>query len=378
LTRDVFDEMDLDRDPILHSLGVRGSDVQCACVAALRLANHTAGSRVKRWPQRSHRQGVVMSLIQQAVHISDRFMAPHYPDSIDRQERLMSCTALVSIFYMTLCMGLVTMSQLEKRHIHRVPHEVNVFIEMLKPPELIAPPTTVPQPAFDPGKPNIGGREARTDDKQTIQTNPGTPSSHSEGPVKQHPQHPSNVIEEPPVSVVSTNPISAKPIPHTVPVGDPSGTKPTPVEDPGNPGRVIAEDPTSEVKPGLGGRGGGKNSEPGMGSEPGPGGGELISSTLPGPAARVFGNITPYRDELVRKLAKTWRPLHRNEHLKLNLIIGKDGQLISSEVIESKSRRSTKNIADAVENTTFDPLPDWYRGESISFSITLNAVDSVP
>lgn len=93
---------------------------------------------------------------------------------------------------------------------------------------------------------------------------------------------------------------------------------------------------------------------------------------------RAMGNIAPYRRDMLYRIAQNWHPKFKNENLILQIVIGKDGQLLSAEIIESSGRRKgDKEAIAAVEATEFAPLPEWYRGEQLTFKIAMEKVEAM-
>jgi TonB family protein len=88
-----------------------------------------------------------------------------------------------------------------------------------------------------------------------------------------------------------------------------------------------------------------------------------------------MGNISPYRQDLLGRLAKNWKPHRGFDRITIKLTIAKDGSLIDSEIIQSSGSVKVDRAAlTAVECTEFAPLPDWYHGDNLSFQLNLSAV----
>jgi TonB family protein len=88
-----------------------------------------------------------------------------------------------------------------------------------------------------------------------------------------------------------------------------------------------------------------------------------------------MGNISPYRQDLLSRLAKNWKPHRGFDRITIKLTIAKDGSLIDSEIVQSSGSIKVDRAAlTAVECTEFAPLPDWYSGPDLSFQLNLSAV----
>lgn len=113
-----------------------------------------------------------------------------------------------------------------------------------------------------------------------------------------------------------------------------------------------------------------KESE-GSGSGYGQIGGELITRTESRP--RHSGNIAPYRQELIRHISVHLpRELNPLDGEVVQLVIGKDGSVVSTQIIESAgNKRKDAKITAALQEMHFAPLPEWYRGEQLTFRIEL-------
>jgi Ca-activated chloride channel homolog len=123
----------------------------------------------------------------------------------------------------------------------------------------------------------------------------------------------------------------------------------------------------------AGAEGGLGEGDGGTGSGYGSAGGDIAASVSRTP--RAAGNIAPYRKDLLMRIANNWHPSNENESAAVQIQIGKDGQLVSDEMIESTGNRAAdRQILEAIEATEFAPLPDFYKGESLVFKIELEKV----
>jgi TonB family protein len=129
---------------------------------------------------------------------------------------------------------------------------------------------------------------------------------------------------------------------------------------------------------GAGGTGTGTG-DMGAGTGTGNAGGiPAIATRLPTGVTRAMGNIAPYRKDLLVRLAQNWRPKKSYENLIVLITIDHDGKLMGSEIFQSSgSKKADKEALQAVQATEFAPLPEWYKGETLTFKIELSKVESV-
>jgi hypothetical protein len=308
-------------------------------------------------------------LMANVVRLSDRFLDRSNPESIDRQERLLSCLALVSIFYLILSIAFVKMGELEKRHRVYHPDPSVQFELMIAPPDPKPVPVMPAAPSLVPGRSNTGGQNAASVNSEVVDI----PAVVSHPPIAT----PAAVIPHPrvnpgleaPVAVVSSNPVRP-----AAPVVSPSPTVPaTPQSsDTTTQGNAANEgvgvDPAGE---GNGGTGSGAGTAHGTGDDSDLAGGRKISTALQ--SASASGNIGPYRKALLLKLAQVWRPAKKHDYVVVGLRLAQDGALIDSWIIEQSSAKAGKSALEAVRGSQYDHLPDWYRGEELSFKLTLQA-----
>lgn len=157
----------------------------------------------------------------------------------------------------------------------------------------------------------------------------------------------------PPISLTTTNQILAAP-----PAAMPGETISSGgVDDAGNPGNDI--DSTGSM-----GIGGGAT----LGAKP-----PEITLTAP-KVARL--NITPYRRDLEARLKKSFHPNGRFDRLTVSIVVASDGTLLHTEIIESSGKsKIDREALRAVREATFAPLPPAYKGDSLTFSITMTLDD---
>lgn len=297
-------------------------------------------------------------LMQNVVRLSDRFLDRTNPESIDRQERLRSCVALVSIFYLTLSIGFCKFSELEKRH--RVYHpDPNVAFELMIAPKEHSVPVDIlpPQTALTDGSANVGGKKnaAPTDTTQNMAAVKVDDQPKKDESVVL--THRLPVDKGAPVAVTSTNQIKS------IPVSTTDDTTKGLVQDEGNTGKERKGD-------GVGIDGVGPGTAIGGGTDIEDAGGKRISTTVEEHVAK--GNIAPYRKDLLIRIAQFWRP-KKKDVVVVQIRIAKDGTLLAAQVAGASSDRAAKTALAAVNETPFAPLPIWYRGEDLDFQITLDA-----
>jgi hypothetical protein len=104
----------------------------------------------------------------------------------------------------------------------------------------------------------------------------------------------------------------------------------------------------------------------------------MIATRLPSQSSHRIQNIAPYRRELHRRLNESLLAQIKAKQLTelascdtiLLLTIATDGSLIHSELLQKTGISKLDNaIINASRTTKFEPLPDWYKGEQLSFKI---------
>lgn len=328
-----------------------------------------------------------ISFMQKVVGISDRFFDRKDPDSIDRQGQLNQVLVVVVIFHAIMGIAFVKMEEYERKHPHMI-RDVNVSFEFTAPP---------PVPAFKVGEvpkaisltvgenPDAGAADSATPSAADVVSVP-TPKAPEilpmPTPEKARPVVSHKTTIAPPVAVTANTNIKAAPV--QVPKSAPKAPPPTDLAaatsesvasgapkagggPQGNEGGV------GQGGEGTGGSGKGQG-DPGTGSGFGTVGGE-IATRLPS-TARAMGNIGPYRRDLLMKIAANWHPKRKVEAMTVQIQIGKDGQVLSVEIIESSgNKRADKEAQAAIEATEFAPLPDWFKGDELTFKIDMKKVE---
>lgn len=325
-----------------------------------------------------------MSLAQEALVLSDRFLDRQNPDSIDRQDRLLSCCALVLIFHAMLSIALVTMAKLEQT---RVTHQgQDVEIELLIAPKADSKPASpIPPPlGLLNGNERAGGRGSAPE-RTKATGEPKTPKiSRPEQPIKkqiraQEPPKVANAIEFIPNSTpaISSEQQQQKRgpqeqvhdnnfLPHQA-IGINIGSSTSPATNSTNTGVGVSE----EKADGLGlGRGKGTGVGAGDGHENSNVGTDPVAILPPTRAVSPTINIAPYRNRLLVKIAEVWHSRPQDRVIVL-LTISQDGALLDSYITERSSDKAAKSVMRALNSIEFEPLPEDFRGPSMQFKLTL-------
>lgn len=329
-----------------------------------------------------------ISFMAEVVRISDRFFDRKDPDSIDRQGQLNQVLVVVVIFHTIMGIAFVKMEEYERKH-PRIIRDVNVNFEFTAPPP--APEFRVgdvPKPiTLTEGENPDSGSASAAKPLESDKVSLPTPKAEETMPVPT-PEQARPVVSRvtsvsAPVAVTQQHDVKAAPVqaPKSSPKAPPNAatagtTSNTPAsgapQEGGSPdGKEGGVGPGGD---GMGGQGNGEG-DPGTGTGYGTVGGEIATKVS---GTRAVGNIAPYRKSLLVKIAANWHPKRKNEQITVQLSIGKDGTLLSCEIIESSgNKRSDAEAEAAVEATEFDPLPEWFRGEQLTFRIDLSRVEGM-
>ncbi|MBX9568402.1 MAG: TonB family protein [Candidatus Obscuribacterales bacterium] len=329
-----------------------------------------------------------ITFMQQVVRISDRFKKD--PDSIDRAGQLNQVLIVVVIFHAVMGIYFVKMDEYERKH-PRIIHETNLDFELTAPPPApdfkvgeIPKPITLTE-GENPDSGSAAAAKPLEADKVSIPTPkaPETlpvPTPEAARPVVSH-----KTTVAPPVAVTTTNMVKAAPVnaPKSAPKAPPNTDRAgatsnsvasgAPHEGGGPDGQ---EGGVGNGGTGSGGEGTGEG-DPGTGSGFGNIGGD-IATKIGGGTGRAMGNIAPYRKDMLMRIAQNWHPKKKNETMTIQISIGKDGAIISAEILESSgNKRSDKEALAAIEQTEFSPLPEWYKGEQLTFKIDFAKVEAL-
>lgn len=327
--------------------------------------------------------------IADVVRLSDRLFDKKDPNSIDRAGSLTSLLVAVFIFHAVLFIGFLKMEEIEKKH-KRIIHDVDVQMAYAAPP---------PDPTFKVGEiprpisltegdnPNPGSEaapkpaKADTTSLPTIKAPETAPTQQME---QAKPVQSRITTVAPPVAVTSTNVIKAvkapqiKQAPTKAPAAPTVGAASTQQAS----GSPTAGGTADGVEGGIGtggaGQGGAGTGEgdPGSGSGFGTSGGEIATATQK--TTRPMGNIAPYRKDLLVRIAHNWTPKRKSENIIVLLTLNHDGGVISTEILQSSgNKRADKEALSAIESTEYAALPEWYKGESLTFKIELAKVEAL-
>lgn len=331
-----------------------------------------------------------MSLMQSALRITDRFYDLRDPESIERQGRMQNCIMLVFIMHMMMVISFIKLQEFETAH-PRVITDVDVSFEITPPPPE-PPPKALEVPrsiSLTEGENANPGSEAAPKPLDASQMNlpaikaPSLQDIPTMVPAKPVPSRKTTVA--PPVALTPTNVIKApigqvvKEAPSTSQSPIAGTTSTQPLSGAANTGGIAGgtEGGTGTGGAGTGGTGTGAG-DLGAGTGTGAAGGVPIATRLPTTATRAMGNIAPYRKDLLVRLAQNWHPKKSYESLIVLITVDHDGKLMGSEIFQSSgSKKADKEALQAVQATDFAPLPDWYKGETLTFKIELSKVESV-
>lgn len=91
-----------------------------------------------------------------------------------------------------------------------------------------------------------------------------------------------------------------------------------------------------------------------------------------------MGNIGPYKKDLMKRLAANF-PIVSDEILPTILItINHDGKLSKVELYDSyDDKKLVKAALYAASVTEYAPLPDWYKGQDVTFKVNMSSVQSL-
>jgi TonB family protein len=113
----------------------------------------------------------------------------------------------------------------------------------------------------------------------------------------------------------------------------------------------------------------------GTGSGYGEVGGEI--STKVSAAKKSSGNIAPYRKELLQTISKELPPeVGAFISGTVQFAVSKNGKVKNAEVLESTGNpKKDALIKSSIEKMQFAPLPDWFKGQELTFKIDLTRLD---
>lgn len=328
-----------------------------------------------------------ISFMQEVVKISDRFFDRKDPDSIDRQGQLQQVVVVVVIFHAIMGIAFVKMEEYERKH-PRIIHDVDVSFEFTAPPPApefrvgeVPKPITLTE-GENPDSGSAAAAKPHEADRVSLPTIKAPETLPVPTPEQARPVVSRVTTVAPPVAVTQMTTTKAMPIqaPKSSPKANPNSTMAgarSSTQASGAPQEGGSPD-GKEGGTGTGGDGSGGNGtgdgDPGTGSGFGNIGGDIATKVSGG--SRATGNIAPYRKDLLMRIAQSWHPKRKNEALTVQIQVGKDGSVLGVEVVESSgNRKADAEAVAAIEATEFAPLPDWYKGEQLTFKIDLAKVE---
>lgn len=332
-------------------------------------------------------------MMQEAVRITDRFYGVADVDSIERQGRLQNAIVLIFILHMILMIAFIKLQELDLAH-PKIVKDVDVSFEFTPPPPE-PPPKALELPkaiSLTAGaNPNPGSEAAPKPISASEPTMPSvkaptTAATPTNVPAKPIPSRRTTLAA--PVAITPTNIVKANvgrqapkeaPVPTHTPVvtAGPSATHPLSGRETAGGAPGAGEAGVGTGGQGAGGTGKGQG-DVGAGTGEGPAGGIPIATRLPATASRAMGNIAPYRKDLLIRLAQNWHPKKSYEDLIVLITLDHDGHLLGSEIFQSSgSRKADKEAITAVQTTEYGALPDWYKGDTLTFKIQLSKVEAM-
>jgi TonB family protein len=328
-----------------------------------------------------------MTHTQTALRISDRYYGTGDPEVIRREVRLQNWIALAFTVHLLVIVAFMMLREVEKAR-PVVFHEINVAFEISLPPP--PPPPPAPRPEELPQSislvagynPNPGSEAApgpsHTDTLSLPAVKaPKTMATLTMVPAKPLPSHKSTLAA--PIARVTTNEVKTAPLPpkeanlvtQRANVVGPASSRPLSgaVVEAGAPNKLEAGTGTG----GIGAEGAGVGAgDPGAGSGAEDAGGRKIATSLPAGAAVAMGNIGPYRRDLLERIVRNWHP-KKSLYLVVLVTVNHDGRLVSTEIFQSSgSKKADKEALAAVQMTDYAPLPDWFKGEQLTFRMVLS------
>jgi TonB family protein len=105
----------------------------------------------------------------------------------------------------------------------------------------------------------------------------------------------------------------------------------------------------------------------------------VISTRLPEMPRHPMGNIAPYRKEVLHRFYQNWHPTRKVQRkMILLLTISRDGSVCDAELFErSGDRKSDDEVLRTASDTQFEPLPEWFKGESLTFKLAIDSAEIV-
>lgn len=92
---------------------------------------------------------------------------------------------------------------------------------------------------------------------------------------------------------------------------------------------------------------------------------------------RRMGNIAPYRREMISRIASSWNTTRFDSvaQMSFRIEVAKDGHVERVRIVDSSGQPELDRLmVKTIQEVEFAPLPDWYRGESLTFQISLRDI----
>lgn len=328
-----------------------------------------------------------IQMMHEATRISDRFIGRESLESIDRQGRLVSVVAMVFIFHLVSGIALLKMDEYSDKRSRFIPSldiafEANVLLKALPTPVTTAPVAT--PTGLTKGLTNSPGgmiADKLAAEKRTIPM--PVAAQQTDVVVSARPAAASELNRKvdvrPETTAKESTPDSSVIATRTPNEGNQFGVNVArnesgaPSKSGNSEGSEFGKQDGKTGHTGVGGISSVSGSE-GTGGEDGFAGGILPVpvATLPVIPPPQKRDIAPYRNNLVALLAKNWKVRGRVNGLTVYLLLSSAGDVVDSRIMRSSGKESVdRSVLEAVENTQFEPLPDWYKGETLAFQIEM-------
>ena len=326
------------------------------------------------------------AMMHEAVRIADRFHGARDFETIEQQGRLQNVIVLVFIFHMLMVVGFIKLQEFDARS-PAIVRDMDVSFLMAPPPPdpLYRPHTPAPPVPVNP--PGSARPANAIDHSAGIEQHP-LPPPPSIGPARKSEhlpvtaQPPRREVLESPVALTPNNNVRVDPrqivqekLP-TLPEQRIAVNAPSPAPP------IAAQEPLDNL-PGTGSKtslpnpsrttaGGGVGND-GLAPGAGTGAGVEVSVTVP---AVAEWNVAEYRQHLLLRIAHSWHPKGSFKSLVVLLEINHQGRLVGREIEQSSGKKKVDRYAlEALDATDFEPLPDFYKPDTLKFRITLSASD---
>lgn len=316
-----------------------------------------------------------MYAMHDVLRLVSRYLDNSNPEALDRQGKLTHCLVLVAIFHLVMCIYTVKMEQVERAH-PRIIHDVDIqFTLQVAPPErIIEQPKSVqaiPEPSLVPMTGSItGGGATQANGKKVAESAKGN-SVTEDQTLRVPDSYP--VPVQPPVLTQSPNQVKAPTTARSEQPKDSSGIKGK-EDGEANNDKIAGSEVTvgDEDKGKIGSKNGtGSTDREGSGADENDLQLEPVAVEPP-TSTTALGNISPYRKRMLMALAQNWQP-NKYAELQVIVVLNQDGSVQQYSVIKASSKKAVAEFKRALETTEFPPLPDWYKGDKLSFFLTVTS-----